>query len=77
MSNVLLQMFVSKSSHRQIANEIANKFAEGIKSKTKFQSKTKLFSKYIPISELFSKQIESKIFSFRKFIVDEYSHFPI
>ncbi|HCV71495.1 MAG TPA: hypothetical protein DHE23_08520 [Agrobacterium sp.] len=73
MSNVLLQMFVSKSSHRQIANEIANKFAGGIKSKTKFQSKYKLFSKYISIFDLFSKQIESKNIGFYKFIVDEYS----
>lgn len=73
MSNVLLQMFVSKSSHRQIANEIANKFAAGIKSKTKYQSKNKLFSKYISIFDLFSKQIESKNIGFYKSIVDKYS----
>lgn len=77
MSNVLLQMFLSKPSIGKIANEIANNSTGGIKSKTKDQSKSKLFSKYISISDLFSKQIESKIFSFRKFIVDEYSHFPI
>lgn len=77
MSNVLLQMFLSKPSIGKIANEIANKSTVGIKSKTKYQSKSKLFSKYISISDLFSKRIKSKIFSFRKFIVDEYSQFPI
>lgn len=77
MSNVLLQMFLSKPSFRKIANEIANKSAGRIKSKTKYQSKSKLFSKYISIFDLFSKRIESKKISFRKFIVDEYSQFPI
>ena len=77
MSNVLLQMFLSKPSIGKIANEIANKSAGGIKSKTKDQSKSKLFSKYISILDLFSKRIESKKFSFSIFIVDKYSQCPI
>lgn len=49
MSNVLLQMFLSKPSIGKIANEIANKSTVGIKSKTKDRSKSKLFSNYISI----------------------------
>ncbi|MNK95694.1 hypothetical protein D3C87_1159410 [compost metagenome] len=77
MSNVLLQMFPSKPLIGEIANEIANKSARGIRSKEKYMSKSKLFSKYISIFDLFSKRIKSRNCSFCKFIVDEYSLFPI
>lgn len=66
-------MFLFAPPHRQIANEIANKSAGAVKSKTKYQAISKLFSKYISISDLLSKRIESKKFSISKFIVDEYS----
>ncbi len=77
MSNVLLQMFPSKPPIGEIANEIANKSARGIKSKTKDQSRSKLFPKYISLFDLFSKRNESKEYGFGKFIFDEYSSFPI
>lgn len=77
MSNVLLQMFPSKPLIGEIANEIANKSVIGIRSKAKYRSKSKLFSKYIPIFDLFSKRIKSRKRSFCEFIVDEYSLFPI
>lgn len=77
MSNVLLQMFPSKRLIGEIANEIANKSTIGIRSKEKCKSKSKLFSKYISTFDLFSKRIKSRKRSFCKFIVDEYSLFPI
>lgn len=77
MSNVLVQMFPSKPLIGEIANKIANKSARGVRQKAKYRSKSKLFSKYISVFDLFSKRIKSRNRSFCKFIVDEYSLFPI
>lgn len=72
MSNPLLQMPVSESPQRKIANGIANNSGKSANSKSKYNHGNKMFSKYFARIVLFSKQSKSIVFVYSKFIVDEH-----